>query len=62
MKFINYLESISGIEIYPMISLSVFFVFFLVLTIWALTANKEHIMEMKNIPFEKSNSTDSFFI
>jgi hypothetical protein len=62
MKFINYLESISGIEIYPMISLSVFFVFFLVLTIWALTANKEHITEMKNIPFEKSNSTDSFFI
>lgn len=60
MKFINYLESIAGIEIYPMISLSVFFVFFLALTIWALTVNKEHIDEMKHIPFEKSNSNDLF--
>jgi hypothetical protein len=55
MKFINYLETISGIEIYPMISLGIFFIFFLVLTVWALTVSKNHIAEMKNIPFEKNN-------
>jgi len=60
MKFIHYLESISGIAIYPMISLSLFFLFFVALTIWALTVNKEHINEMKNIPFEKSNSNELF--
>lgn len=52
MKFINYLESIAGIEIYPMISLGIFFVFFLLLIVWALTVSKKHISEMKNIPFE----------
>jgi len=60
MKFINYLESIAGVEIYPMISLSLFFLFFLALSIWALTVNKEHIDEMKNIPFEKPQSNELF--
>jgi cbb3-type cytochrome oxidase subunit 3 len=53
MKFINYLETISGIEIYPMISLGIFFIFFIALTVWALTVSKNHIMEMKNLPFDK---------
>ncbi len=52
MKFINYLESIAGIEIFPLISLGIFFTFFLVLLFWALKVNKQHILEMKNIPFE----------
>lgn len=63
MKFINYLEDISGVEVYPMISLGIFFIFFIVLTVWALTVSRKHIEEMKNIPFdEKSNSNDSLFI
>ena len=33
MKFINYLEGIAGVGIFPMISLLIFFVFFIVLII-----------------------------
>ena len=52
MKFINYLESIAGIAIYPLISLAIFFVFFSVLTVYAIKASKQHINEMKNIPLD----------
>lgn len=52
MKFINYLKSIGGIEIYPLISLLLFFVFFFVLVLYVLKASKSHIQEMKNIPFD----------
>lgn len=53
MKFINYLQSISGIGIYPMISLIIFFIFFTGLIIWAVKAKKEVIDIIKNIPLEK---------
>ena len=52
MKFINYLESIAGIEVFPLISLTLFFSFFVVLTIWVLKVDKKRIMEMKNIPMK----------
>lgn len=52
MKFIHYLKSIAGVEIYPMLSLFIFFLFFVGLTIYALRANKEHISELKNIPLD----------
>lgn len=56
MKFINYLTSISGIEIYPMISFAIFFTFFTCLTIWAFRAKKNYISYMKNIPLDKSEN------
>jgi cbb3-type cytochrome oxidase subunit 3 len=55
MKFINYLKSIAGIEIYPMISLIIFLLFFIALTVYALKADKKHINELKNIPLDKEN-------
>jgi len=51
MKFKNYLENITGINIYPMASLIIFFAFFSLLTIWAIKANKRYINEMKQLPF-----------
>jgi cytochrome c oxidase cbb3-type subunit 3 len=56
MKFINYLESIAGIAIYPMISLFIFFVFFMLLTVYLFKANKQHISELKNIPLDKESN------
>jgi len=53
MKFKNYLESISGIEIFPMISLLVFVVFFVVLLIYVVKADKKYIDHMQQIPFDK---------
>ncbi|HRO41594.1 MAG TPA: CcoQ/FixQ family Cbb3-type cytochrome c oxidase assembly chaperone [Flavipsychrobacter sp.] len=51
MKFINYLESITGVGIYPLTSLIIFFVFFTGLSIWALKADKNYIIRMKQLPF-----------
>ena len=44
------LENIDGIQIYPMISLLIFFIFFVVLFWWVATANKSHIKEVSNLP------------
>jgi cytochrome c oxidase cbb3-type subunit 3 len=52
MKFINYLESIAGIGIYPLISLLIFFLFFVALVYYVKKFNKEHIAELENIPLE----------
>ncbi len=46
------LENIDDVQIYPMISLLIFFVFFVVLFYWVFTAKKEHIAEVSNIPLE----------
>ncbi|MBS1638095.1 MAG: CcoQ/FixQ family Cbb3-type cytochrome c oxidase assembly chaperone [Bacteroidetes bacterium] len=52
MKFINYLESITGIGIYPLLSLMIFFLFFAAVTWRVIRANKEYINEVKNIPLD----------
>ncbi|WP_459211923.1 CcoQ/FixQ family Cbb3-type cytochrome c oxidase assembly chaperone [Aquimarina rhabdastrellae] len=57
LKFVkNHMESISGVEIYPLISLLIFFFFFVALFWWVATARKEHITEVSNIPLESDNN------
>lgn len=52
-KFIKgNLEQIDGVEIYPIISLLIFFIFFVGLFWWVLTAKKTHISEVSNIPLQ----------
>ncbi len=51
MKFIHYLERITGVGIYPMISLLIFVLFFSGLLLWILMADKKYISVLKNIPF-----------
>ncbi len=59
LKFVKgHMESIEGIEIYPMISLLIFFIFFAALFWWVFTAKKEHIKEVSNIPLETENDKD----
>ncbi|MFL1896226.1 CcoQ/FixQ family Cbb3-type cytochrome c oxidase assembly chaperone [Aquimarina sp. 2-A2] len=56
LKFIKgHMESIDGIEIYPMISLLIFFIFFTVLFWWIFTAKKAYIKEVSNLPLETKN-------
>lgn len=53
MKFVQQnLEQIDGVAAYPMFSLLLFFVFFLALFWWVLTASKKHIREMSELPLE----------
>jgi cell division septal protein FtsQ len=51
------LKNISGVEIYPEISLIIFFVFFLAIVGWSLTLSKKYISRMENIPLEEDNIT-----
>jgi hypothetical protein len=51
LKFIKgHMTSIDGIEIYPMISLAIFTLFFAGLIIWVARARKEKINEISNYP------------
>ncbi len=55
MKFINYLESISGISIFGLSSLLIFSIIFLLVLIWTIKADKKLIDEISNIPLDKNN-------
>lgn len=52
MKFINYLESITGIGIYPLVSFLIFFLFFLVVSLYVFKADKQHISEVSQMPLD----------
>ena len=58
LKFVkHYMESITGIEIYPMISLLIFFIFFVILFWWVFTAKKEYIEKVSNLPLDNQNDS-----
>jgi cbb3-type cytochrome oxidase subunit 3 len=52
------MDSISGIEIYPIISLLIFFGFFVVLFWWVLTAKKDYINTVSNLPLDNQNQIE----
>ncbi len=55
-KFVKgYMESIDGVATYPIISLLIFFAFFVILFLWVFTASKQHIKEMSKMPLENDN-------
>ena len=56
LKFVKgYMESIEDVATYPMISLLIFFVFFVILFLWVFTASKEHIKAMSEMPLDNDN-------
>ncbi len=59
MKFRIYLEQIIGVDIYPLISLVLFFSFFSLLAYWALKVNKQYISNLKQIPFHEDEQSPS---
>lgn len=53
LKYIKgHMDSIQDIEIYPIITLIIFFSFFTILFIWVVTSKKKYIEEVSNIPLE----------
>jgi cytochrome c oxidase cbb3-type subunit IV len=52
MKFIHYLEKITGVSIYPLISFVIFGLFFLVVLLWVLKTDKQKIYEVSRIPLD----------
>lgn len=47
----QFLNGVQGVDIYLIISLLIFFTFFVGMLIWLVRANKTYIQEAKNIPF-----------
>ena len=51
LKFIkHHLETIAGIDIYPVLSFIVFFLFFLGVLWWVFTVRRSHIEHMAALP------------
>ena len=46
------METIAGVEIYPILSLLIFFLFFVALGIWVFTYKKEKINALGQMPLE----------
>jgi len=54
--FKHYFEQVQNIEVWPIISLILFFVFFTLTLIWVLFLDKKYIEKMKSLPLD--NETD----
>lgn len=54
--FKHYFEQIHHVEIWPIISLTIFFIFFLCLVFWVIRADKGYINRMKQLPMEDEGS------
>ena len=52
MKFIHYLEKITGVSIYPLSSFIIFGLFFLAMLVWVLKADKKKIADISRIPLD----------
>jgi cbb3-type cytochrome oxidase subunit 3 len=49
----NVLQNIDNIQIWPVISFVIFFIFFLCLLLWVFTTDKKFIDKMRNLPIEE---------
>ena len=57
LKFVkHHLDSILGIEIYPLISFIIFFLFFLIMTFWIISMKKDEVKRISEIPLNDENS------
>lgn len=63
LKFVKHnMETIAGVEIFPIISLLIFFLFFVALYTWVCTYRKEKISEMSQLPFsDEENGNNQTF-
>jgi cbb3-type cytochrome oxidase subunit 3 len=50
--FRRYAETIAGVNVYPKISLIIFFIFFVALLWFTFKADKKYIEEQANIPLD----------
>jgi hypothetical protein len=52
MKFIHYLDSIAGVSIYPLLTLLLFFGFFVFLLVYVMSRKKETYDEISHLPLD----------
>jgi hypothetical protein len=54
--FKDIFKSMSGIEVYGIISLILFFLIFLGVIYWSIKVDKKYLNKMKQLPLDSSNS------
>jgi cell division septal protein FtsQ len=55
-KFVKgHMETIAGIEVFPIISLLIFFFFFVGLFVWVMTYSKATIKEISELPLQEDD-------
>lgn len=60
LKFIKHnLDTIAGIDIFPIISFVIFFLFFIGLFVWVAKMNKTEIELISNLPLEGNEGFNS---
>ncbi len=53
LKFVKHnMETINGVDIYPIISLVLFFIVFISFFVYAMTYSKDKIKELSELPFK----------
>ena len=56
LKYVkHHMDSILNIEIFPLISLIIFFAFFTGLTIWTIGVKKKYVDDMSHLPLDSNN-------
>jgi hypothetical protein len=55
----NVLRAIAGIEVYPLISFAIFFLFFLLLLAYVLLVRPAHLQAMQQLPLEAAEPDDA---
>ncbi|MGC3943033.1 MAG: cytochrome C oxidase Cbb3 [Chryseolinea sp.] len=55
----NVLQSIENIQVWPVISFVIFFLFFLCLLWWVFTADRSYIEKMKSLPVEDNGTKEN---
>lgn len=59
LKFIkHHMETIAGIEIFPLVSFLIFFTFFVLLLVWVFRSSKAYIAEVEQLPLEGTDAND----
>jgi len=52
MKMANYLVTIDGVALYPVISLVLFVSFFLLVSVWIFRINKSELEHIEKLPLD----------
>lgn len=52
MKFINYIEKVSGVDVMGLLSLLGFFLFFVIMLTWVFKTRKQTFRDISRIPLD----------
>lgn len=53
------MDTIAGIDIFPVISFIIFFIFFIGLFVWVAKMSKSEVTTLSALPFEDGESTNT---